>query len=77
MSILVDIFLFLVWVTVYLYLVYAIARYRREQALALGTHGRGEYRAEKDPGVRVAVFLVGILLAAAAYILLRTLGRVP
>ena len=71
-----NILVFLVWVAVYLFLVYGIARYRRAQAGAgaRGTHGRNEYRPEKDPGVRFAVFLVGILLAAVTYLVLRTLG---
>ena len=69
-----NVCVFLVWIAVYLSLVYGIARYRRAQACAFGTHGRNEYRPEKDPGVRFAVFLVGILLAAVTYLVLRTLG---
>ena len=71
---LMNILVFLVWVAVYLFLVYGIARYRRAQVCALGTYGRNEYRPEKDPGVRVAVFLVGILLAAVTYLVLRAMG---
>ena len=74
MRVIVNTLLFLAWIAVYLSLAYGIVRYRRAQACALGMHGRGEYRAEKDPGVRIAVFLVGILLCAAVYFVLRTLG---
>jgi hypothetical protein len=69
-----DIFVFLAWIAVYLSLVYGIVRYRRAQACALGTHGRNEYRPEKDFGARFAIFLVGILLAAVTYLVLRSLG---
>jgi hypothetical protein len=68
----VNILLFLAWIVAYLSLAYGIVRYRRAQTCALGIHGRGEYRAEKDPGVRIAVFLVGILLCATVYFVLRT-----
>jgi hypothetical protein len=77
MRLLVDIILFLSWISIYLSLTYGIGWYRRTQAFSLGTHGRGEFRAEKDPGVRLAVFLVGILLGVAAYFVLRALGRTP
>ena len=69
-----NILVFLVWVAVYFFLVYGITRYRRAQMCALGAYGRNEYRPEKDPGVRVAVFLVGILLAAVTYLVLRAMG---
>jgi hypothetical protein len=72
---LVDILLFIVWVFTYLSIVYGIVRYRRARILALGTRDRGEYRADRDSMVRVAIFLVGILLGVAAYIALIALGR--
>ena len=77
MRLLVDIILFLSWISIYLSLTYGIGWYRRTQVFSLGTHGRGEFRAEKDLGVRLAVFLVGILLGVAAYFVLRALGRTP
>ena len=73
MRVIVNTLLFLAWIAAYLSLAYGIVRYRRAQACALGMHGRGEYRAEKDPGVRIAVFLAGLLLCAAVYFVLRAL----
>ena len=74
MRLLVNILVFLVWIGVYLFLVYGIVRYRRAHACALGAHGRSEYRPEKDPGVRLTVFLLGILLCAVAYFVLKALA---
>jgi hypothetical protein len=74
MKLVMNVCVFLVWIVVYLSVVYGIARYRRAQACALGTRGQSQYRPEKDPGVRFAVFLVGILLAAVTYFVLRALG---
>jgi uncharacterized membrane protein YidH (DUF202 family) len=73
MRVIMNTLLFLTWIAAYLSLAYGIVRYRRAQACALGMHGRGEYRAEKDPWVRIAVFLVGILLCVVVYFVLRVL----
>jgi hypothetical protein len=69
-----DSLVFVVWVTAYLGVAYAIAGYRRTRANALGGSGRDEYRATKDVGLRVIVFLVGILLAVGAFYAGRAFG---
>jgi hypothetical protein len=62
MRFLFDSLVFILWVAAYLGTAYAIASYRRTRAQAPGGSGRDAYRAEKDAGLQVIVFLVGILL---------------
>jgi len=67
-----DTALYLVWVTAYLGLAYAVCRYRRSRAGAPA--GRTEYRADKDWGVRLAVFIVGVALVGIGYLFTRLLN---
>ncbi len=74
---LLDTALFLVWVTAYLGLAYAVCRYRQSRAGAGAgaATGRTEYRADKDWGVRLGVFLVGAALAGIGYLFTRFLNH--
>ena len=71
---LLDSALFLVWVTAYLGLAYAVCRYRRFRAWSAGPAGRSEYRADKDWGVRLGVFIVGVALVGIGYLFTRVLN---
>ena len=71
---LLDTALFLVWVTAYLGLAYAVCRYRRSRAGAAAPGGRTEYRAHKDWGVRLGVFIVGVALVGIGYHFTRLLN---
>ena len=71
---LLDSTFFLVWVTAYLGLAYAVCRYRRFRAGAAGLAGRAEYRADKDWGVRLGVFVVGVVLVGIGYLFTRLLN---
>lgn len=68
---LLDTMLALVWVTAYLGLAYAICRYRWARVHQLAPAGRHGYRADKDWGLRLAVFLLGIVFVALGYLLTR------
>jgi hypothetical protein len=69
-----DSLVFVLWVAAFLGTAYAIASYRRTRARSLEGAVRDEYRAEKDAGLRVIVFLVGILLAVGVFLAGRALG---
>jgi hypothetical protein len=77
MKSLLDVILILVWVVTYLAVVYGIGRYRRARALALGIAGPHEYRADRDPGLWLAVFVAGALLCAAAFFITGAGGQIP
>jgi len=61
--------LFLAWIITYLAGVLWISRHYRERALAHGDLGRHEYRADRDPGLRLALFALGVLLFLAVYLI--------
>jgi hypothetical protein len=77
MKSLLDVTLILTWVVVYLAVVYGVGRYRRARALSLGIAGPHEYRADKDAGLWLAVFVAGALLCAAAFFVTGAVGRLP
>jgi hypothetical protein len=77
MKSLLDVTLILAWVVVYLAVVYGVGRYRRARALSLGIAGPHEYRADKDAGLWLAVFVAGALLCAAAFFVTGAVGRLP
>jgi hypothetical protein len=77
MKSLLDVALILTWVVVYLAVVYGVGRYRRARALSLGIAGPHEYRADKDAGLWLAVFVAGALLCAAAFFVTGAVGRLP
>ena len=77
MKSLLDVALILAWVVVYLAVVYGVGRYRRARALSLGIVGPHEYRADKDAGLWLAVFVAGALLCAAAFFVTGAVGRLP
>lgn len=75
MNLLLDTILFLAWITVYLAVVFWIGHYRRARAHALGPTGRSDYRADKDMGLWLTVFVVGVLLFFVVYFVTRALGH--
>ena len=77
MKSLLDVILILAWVVTYLGVVYGVGRYRRARALALGIVGPHEYRADKDVGLSLAVFVTGVLLGAAAFFVTGAVGQLP
>jgi uncharacterized membrane protein len=77
MKTLLDVILILAWVVVYLAVVYGVGRYRRARAVALGIAGPHEYRADKDAGLWLAVFVAGTLLCAVAFFVTGAGGPVP
>ena len=77
MKSLLDATLFLAWVSVYLTAVFWIGRYRRARVHALGLSGRCDYRADKDVGLWLLVFVLGILLFFAVYLVTSMIGQFP
>ena len=77
MKSLLDVVLILAWVVTYLAVVYGVGRYRRARALALGFVGPQEYRADKDAGLSLAVFVAGALLCAAAFFVAGAVEQLP
>ena len=74
MRLVVTVVLFLAWITAYFAGVLWISRHYRDRALAHGHLGRHEYRADKDPGLRLALFALGVLLFLAAYLITSVIG---
>jgi|MudIll2142460700_1097286.scaffolds.fasta_scaffold266503_1 hypothetical protein len=75
MKTIVDVVLIIAWVTAYLTVVYGVGHYRQARARALGVAGPHDYRAEKDAGLWLAVFLAGTLLCALAYVATKAFGQ--
>ena len=69
MGLVMTLVLFLAWIITYLAGVLWISRHYRERALAHGDLGRHEYRADRDPGLRLALFALGVLLFLAVYLI--------
>jgi hypothetical protein len=74
MKLVMTLFLFLAWVAAYLSGTLWLSRHYRERALAHGYLGRHEYRADKDPGLRLALFALGVLQLLAAYLITSVVG---
>ncbi len=72
-----DTLLFLAWVATYLAAISWVSRYRKARAHFLGPTGRTEYRADKDLGLWLAVFLLGVLLFFVAYAATSMIGQFP
>ena len=66
--------LYVVWITAYLAGVIWISSRYREHAYADGSLGRNEYRADKEPGLRFAIFALGVLLFVAVYLITKVLS---
>ncbi len=66
-----DVGLLLLWVWLYLAGIAWLARYRQARISACPAPSEGEYRADKDIGLRLLTFLLGVLLLTAAYFLTR------
>jgi hypothetical protein len=67
--------LFLMWVTVYLGAVYWIGNHRRAKLGTAAGSGAQGYRADKDVGLWIAVFAVGVFLLALAYLGTQVIAR--
>ena len=70
-----DTVLFLVWVSAYLGAISWVSRYRKTRVHAQGPSGQSEYRADKDIGLWLTVFLLGVLLFFLAYVATRGLDH--
>jgi len=68
---LLDVALFLAWVAPYLAAVSWVSGYRKAKLHALGPTGRTDYRADRDLGLWLAVFVLGVLLLFVAYLATR------
>ncbi len=71
---LLDTLLFLAWVSVYLVAISWVSRYRKARAHALGPTGRVDYRTDKDMGLWLAVFVLGVALFFLAYLATRAVS---
>ena len=67
--------LFLVWVSVYLGAVYWIGNHRRAKLGTAAGTGAPDYRADRDFGLRLAVFAVGLILLAITYLGIRVIAH--
>lgn len=73
---LLDTVLFLAWVSLYLFAISWVSRYRKARVHALGPMGRSDYRADKDFILWLSVFVVGILLFALVYVATNALSHI-
>ena len=69
-----DLVLIVMWTTVYLAVAYGFGHYRRMRATTHGLVAPQEYRAEKDPGLWLVVFVAGPLLGVVASLAAKALG---
>lgn len=68
-----DTVLFVIWVSAYLTAVACAARYRRARVHSFSDPVQGEYRADKDVGLRLAMLVVGALLGWLVYLAATTI----
>ncbi len=66
-----DAVLLLVWVGLYLAGIAWLAGHRRARAYVSTPRQECDYRADKDVGLRVLTFLLGLVLLVATYIVIR------
>ncbi len=66
--------LLLVWLSVWLTGIAWVTRYRRARAYGVSQRPGGGYRADKDVALRLLVFLLGVGLLAAIYLVSRMAG---
>ncbi len=69
-----NVVLFLAWVTVYLLGISWISHYRKAMVHALGPSARTGYRADRDIGLWLMVFVLGLLLLSAIYAVTSVIG---
>jgi hypothetical protein len=75
MKALLDAGLLVVWVWLYLAGMVWIARYRRARTSAVTARPGDGYRADKDVGLRLLTFLLGLVLIFAVYLVSRVTGE--
>ena len=73
---LLDTFLFLAWVSVFLVAISWVSRYRKARVHALGPAGRSDYRADKDIALWLTVFVMGVFLFFLAYAATKVVGYI-
>ena len=74
MKLLLSTALHLICILAYLGAVCAVGRVRGARLQARGALGGSQFRAERDPGVRAAILVVGLLLGAVVYVVSRAFG---
>jgi len=72
---LLDVFLFLAWVTAYLAAVSWVARYRKTKAHALGPALHMDYRTDKDIALRLLILLLGAVMLLVGYVATRMVSQ--
>jgi hypothetical protein len=70
-----DTVLFIAWVSAYLTAVAWISRYRRARAQAPGLEGQTDYRPDKDIGLNLAIFALGVVLFILMFLAIKAVGR--
>jgi hypothetical protein len=70
-----DVILFLLWVSAYLTAVACLAWYRKARARALDHPVYSDYRADKDVGLSVAMLVLGVLLLWLVHLATLSIGR--
>jgi hypothetical protein len=72
---LLDVVLFLAWVTAYLAAVFWVARYRKMKAHALGPTLHTDYRTDKDITLRLLILILGAVMLFVGYFATRMIGH--
>jgi hypothetical protein len=70
-----DVILFLAWVTGYLAAVSWVARYRKMKVGALGGTRNMDYRGDKDLVLRLAILVLGAVMLFVGYFATRMVGQ--
>jgi hypothetical protein len=72
---LLDVVLFLAWVTAYLTAVSWVARYRKTKAHAWGPAPDTGYRTDKDIALRLLILILGAAMLLVGYVATRMVGQ--
>ncbi len=72
---LLDVVLFLAWVTAYLAAVSWVARYRKTKAHALGPALHTDYRTDKDIALRLLILILGAVMLLVGYVATRLVNQ--
>lgn len=72
---LLDAVLFLAWVVAYLTAVSWVAHYRKMKVHALGPTRHTDYRTDRDLVLRVAILILGAVMALAGYLATRMIEQ--
>jgi len=72
---LLDVVLFLAWVTAYLAAVFWVARYRKTKAHAMGPTLHTDYRTDKDIPLRLLILILGAVMLLVGYLATRMVSQ--